>query len=88
MDTNLYTRVGMSRGRDGDLAVRYTNDANRERVLAKNGHTDIFFLDLQQGERVEDCVCVLLDEVEVLDNFELYDVAATEAERLGFVFKL
>jgi hypothetical protein len=85
MDTNTYAFVGLSR-RNGTLSVRYTNDRNRARVLAKGGHTDIMFLPMPQPERVEDCVCVLLDWVETNGRDDLMGTVQAEAERLGFVF--
>ena len=85
MDTNTYAFVGLSR-RNDILSVRYTNDRNRARVLAKGGHTDILFLPMPQPERVEDCVCVLLDWAEANPCEEVLATVRAEAERLGFVF--
>ena len=85
MDRNTYTRVGLSR-HNGVLTVRYTNDKNRERVLTRGGQTDIMFINLPQPERVEDCICVLLDYADRSTNEELKKCVQTEAERLGFVF--
>ena len=85
MDRNTYTFVGVSRHPNGELAVRYTNDRNRARVLDKNGHTDILFLPLDMPERVEDCVSLLMDYVEDNERLDLLDVVRAEAERVGFV---
>ena len=84
MDRNSYLYVGVSRHPNGTVAVRYTNDRNRARVLAKNGHTDILFLELPMAERVEDCVSALMDYVEDNEAVELLDVVRDEAARVGF----
>lgn len=84
MDRNTYTFVGVSRHPNGELAVRYTNDRNRARVLAKNGHTEILFLELNMPERVEDCVSALMDYVEDNEAVELLDCVRDEAARVGF----
>jgi uncharacterized Fe-S radical SAM superfamily protein PflX len=84
MDSNTYTFVGVSRHPNGTLAVRYTNDRNRARVLTKNGHTDILFLELDMPERVEDCMSALMDYVEINERLDLLDVVRDEAGRVGF----
>jgi hypothetical protein len=84
MDRNTYTFVGVSRHPNGTLAVRYTNDRNRARVLAKNGHTEILFLQLDIAERVEDCMSALMDYVENNERVDLLDVVREEAARVGF----
>ncbi len=84
MDRNTYTFVGVSRHPNGTMAVRYTNDRNRARVLAKNGHTDILFLEMNMPERVEDCVSALMDYVEDNEAVDLLDVVQAEAARVGF----
>ena len=85
MDRNSYMYVGVSRHPNGTMAVRYTNDRNRSRVLAKNGHTEILFLELDMAERVEDCVSALMDYVEDNERLDLLDVVRDEAARVGFV---
>ena len=85
MDCNSYLYVGVSRHPNGALAVRYTNDRNRARVLSKNGHTEILFLELDQAERVEDCMSALMDYVELNERLDLLDVVRDEAGRVGFV---
>jgi hypothetical protein len=84
MDRNTYNFVGVSRHPNGTLAVRYTNDRNRARVLAKNGHTEILFLELDIAERVEDCMSALMDYVENNERLDLLDVVREEAARVGF----
>ena len=85
MDRNSYMYVGVSRHPNGTMAVRYTNDRNRSRVLAKNGHTEILFLEMPMAERVEDCVSALMDYVEDNGRLDLLDCVRAEAERVGFV---
>ena len=84
-DKSTYKFVGVSFYRD-QWAVRYTNDANRARVLEKNGHTNVRFIELDEPSRVEDCVDVLLSASEFAEEFEVYGAVIAEAERLGFVF--
>jgi hypothetical protein len=84
MDRNTYTFVGVSRHPNGELAVRFTNDGNRARVLERNGHTDCLFLALDYPERVEDCVSALMDYVEDYERIDLLDVVRDEALRVGF----
>jgi hypothetical protein len=43
-----FTRAGTSR-LNGVVAYRFANDLNRERVLAKNGHTEIVFYELGEA---------------------------------------
>ena len=43
---STYTHAGYSTGPDGVRKFRVANDANRARVLEKNGHTDIEIVEL------------------------------------------
>lgn len=45
MTDKTFTRAGRSTNK-GKTQFRFTNDINRERVLDKNGHTDIEFYEL------------------------------------------
>ena len=45
MTDKTFTCAGRSTNQ-GKTQLRFTNDVNRERVLAKNGHTDIEFFEL------------------------------------------
>mgnify|MGYP006283510555 CR=1 FL=1 len=85
MDTSLYRFVGVSKGPNGRFAVRYTNDKNRERVLVKNGHSEVMFLEMEQPERVEECMDALLTYVEQNLAFEYAEAVKAEAVRVGFV---
>lgn len=85
MDRNSYQYVGVSRHPNGAMAVRYTNDPNRARVLARNGHTDILFLEAEQPERVEELIDMLMDYVELNERLDLIDTVRDEAARVGFV---
>ena len=84
MDRNTYKFVGVSRGTNGQLAVRYTNDVRRARHLERVGHTDIVFLEMEQAERVEELVDALMSFVEDNERIDLLDVVRDEAERVGF----
>jgi hypothetical protein len=53
-----FTRAGTS-VLNGVKAYRFANDLNRERVLAKNGHTDILMLELGQPMTKEQAVAFL-----------------------------
>ena len=48
MTDKTFTRAGRSTNK-GKTQLRFTNDVNRERVLAKNGHTDIEFFELSSA---------------------------------------
>ena len=84
MDTKTYRFVGVSRNPAGVLAVRYANDAGRARHLQRVGHTDIVFLEMEQAERVEDCMDALMNYVELNERLDLLDVVREEAGRVGF----
>lgn len=43
-----FTRAGVSNNK-GKIQFRFTNDLNREKVLDKNGHTDIVFFELGEA---------------------------------------
>ena len=43
MSEKLYTVVGKSTN-NGKTAIRFANDINRSKVLARNGHTDIHLI--------------------------------------------
>jgi hypothetical protein len=80
-----FTVVGVSK-LDGQFKVRYANSVKRAAVLAKNGHTDIFLIELELAGRKEDCVDALLD---VLDNendlcAEARECILAEAKEFGF----
>ena len=75
---------------NGEFRVRYANDASRAAHLARVGHTDIFFIEMEQPEHKMDCVDALLDLVESGEHgLSERAVAAilSEAEALGFVLE-
>lgn len=83
----VFKFVGVSRMPDGEMKVRYANDAGRVKHLARVGHTDINFIELEQAERKEDCVSSLMDWVENNADTvcgEVLQVVADEAEAMGF----
>ena len=57
--TNLYSHAGVSR-QNGDMKVRFANDALRVKVLAKNGHKDIDIVELKTPLTKEAAVAYLL----------------------------
>jgi len=77
-----YKLVGVSRHK-GKFKVRYTNDKRRGVKLAKNGHSDILFVELDGPELKEDCIDRLLD-AEML-NDEMKAAVEAEARELGFI---
>jgi hypothetical protein len=66
----------------GKVKVRYTNDKNRARTLAKNGHTNVFFIEFVEPEMKEDAIDQLLSAV--LPNQASRDAVIEEARELGF----
>lgn len=79
--------VGVSRHPNGELKVRYANDASRVRVLERNGHTDIHFIEMDEADVKIECVDALMDWAE--DSADTIDgdvlaVVAEEAEAMGF----
>ncbi|MCA1800772.1 MAG: hypothetical protein LC650_05715 [Actinobacteria bacterium] len=77
-----FTFVGVSEHK-GKVKVRYANNKGRVKKLEREGHTNVFFLELEQPELKEDCIDQLL-------NAELPNAAAQlavrkEALELGFI---
>ena len=84
---DMFKFVGVSRHPNGEMKVRFANDASRVKVLARNGHTDIRFIEMEQPEHKMDCVDALLDWAEAntdtIDG-EILAAIADEAEAVGF----
>jgi hypothetical protein len=57
--SNSFTHAGVSK-LDGQFKVRFCNDALRQKVLIKNGHTDIDIIELKNPMTKEDAVAYLL----------------------------
>lgn len=55
-----FTRAGVSTNK-GKTLFRFTNDLNREKVLHKNGHTDIKFYELGAALSKEAATAFLLE---------------------------
>lgn len=87
MSKEQFKFVGVSRHPNGEMKVRYANDAARVKVLARNGHTEIYFIEMEQPEDKVECVDALLDWAEdaadTIDG-EVLQVIAEEAEAMGF----
>jgi hypothetical protein len=69
----------------GDYAVRYANDKGRAKVLERNGHTNVRFIELSQPERTIDAVDALLREDFIVEDLDCAQAVAAEGMRLGFV---
>jgi len=83
-NTNTFKFVGVSK-LNGKFAVRYANDKGRAKVLERNGHTNVRFIELAQPEREEDALDALLNTDWICDNIDAAQAAAEEGMRLGFV---
>jgi hypothetical protein len=55
---SLYSHAGVSR-QNGEMKVRFCNDALRVKVLAKNGHKDIDIVELREPMTKEAAVAYL-----------------------------
>ena len=56
---SVFTHAGVSK-LDGQFKVRFANDVMRQKVLIKNGHTDIDIIELKNPMTKEDAVAYLL----------------------------
>ena len=81
---NTFKFVGVSK-HNGEFAVRYANDKGRAKVLERNGHTGVRFIEMEMPERLEDCVDALLRSDWVCDDLDVAEAVATEGQRLGFI---
>ena len=81
-----FTVVGVSE-QNGVFKVRYANSVARGKVLAKNGHTNIFLIELDNAGRKEDCVDAMLDVVQGEHTLCAAAVEAVlvEAREFGFM---
>ena len=81
-----FTVVGVSK-LDGVFKVRYANSVKRAAVLAKNGHSDIVLIELDDEVQKVDAVDMLLTALE--DGLAMSDEAKAavfeEAKEFGFV---
>lgn len=84
MTAKTFRFVGFSTLK-GKTAVRYANERNRARVLERNGHEAVWFLDAGEDLHPMDLIDLLLNK---LDRGEILGPAAeairAEAVRLGF----
>lgn len=73
---SLYKYAGYSKGLDGKLKLRVANDAGREKVLAKNGHTEVSIVALPVAMSKEDAKAYLAKgNVDIVENY-IMDVEA------------
>lgn len=77
-----YRYAGLSEHK-GCVSVRYANSATRDRVLSRNGHTRIYFVDLGEQLPKEDCVDHLLNLDFKVREYQ--EAIVREAASLGFV---
>lgn len=84
MTAKTFRFVGFSTLK-GKTAVRYANEKHRARVLERNGHEGVWFLDAGELLHPMDLIDLLLNK---LDRGEIVGPAAeairAEARRLGF----
>jgi len=80
----MFTFVGVSK-QNGVFNVRYANDKGRAKVLERNGHTNVRFIELSQPERTIDAVDALLREDFIVEDLDCAQAVAAEGMRLGFV---
>lgn len=83
-NANTFKFVGVSK-LNGKFAVRYANDKGRAKVLERNGHTNVRFIELEVAEREEDALDALLKEDFVCEDLDCAEAVAAEGMRLGFV---
>lgn len=76
-----FTFVGVSKHKE-KFKVRYANNKNRIRTLEKNGHTNVFFIQMELPEWKEDCIDKLLDTEMPCEASRAAVLA--EARELGF----
>lgn len=73
---------------NGAYKVRYANSTSRAKVLAKNGHTDILLIELEQAERKMECMHMLLDYMDSAQcelNEAQRAAVVEEAREMGYV---
>lgn len=85
MTAKTFRFVGFSTLK-GKTAVRYANEKGRARVLERNGHEAVYFLDAGEALHPMDLVDMLMTRAEA-GEFDTAAVEAigAEARRLGFV---
>ncbi|MCA1800318.1 MAG: hypothetical protein LC687_03430 [Actinobacteria bacterium] len=77
-----FTFVGVSEHK-GKVKVRYANNKGRVKKLEREGHTNIFFLELEEPSLKEDCIDQLLDAA--LPDDAAQEAVRKEALELGFI---
>lgn len=80
-----FSVVGVS-NLNGKFKVRYANSLSRRKVLADNGHTDIWLTQLEAPGRKEDCVDALLNYInEPSFSEQARNAVLEEAREFGFI---
>ena len=79
---SLYTHAGVSK-LNGDMKVRFANDALRVKVLAKNGHKDIDIVELREPMTKEAAVAFLFSIDFANGNKEVQAALEAAADKRG-----
>jgi hypothetical protein len=82
MSVKTFKLAGISLHK-GQYRVRYANDANRARVLEKNGHTEVELIALDEALAQEDIIDRLLNHS--FKTPAANDAIRIEARKLGFI---
>lgn len=72
MTEKLFTIVGISKGTDGNYKVRFANDVNRHKALARAGHSDIRLALLAEAMTKIDAVRAVIDMEDFQDTISQY----------------
>ena len=79
---NLYSHAGVSR-QNGEMKVRFANDALRVKVLAKNGHRKIDIVELREPMTKEAAVAFLFSIDFANGNKEVQAALEAAADKRG-----
>jgi hypothetical protein len=83
----LFTHAGVSR-LNGEMKVRWANDALRVKVLAKNGHKDIDLVELPTAMTKEDALSFLIKISFANGNKDVENAIYNEADKRGITVEL
>ena len=83
---SLYSHAGVSR-QNGDMKVRFCNDAMRVKVLAKNGHKDIDIVELREPMTKEAAVAYLFTINFANGNKDVQAAMEAAADKRGVTVK-
>ena len=83
----LFTHAGVSR-LNGEMKVRWANDALRVKVLAKNGHKDIDLVELPTAMTKEDALSFLIKIDFANGNKDVQNALFNEADKRSITVEL